>query len=110
MNRRLSVLNTAAALVFGFVVNVCWADDWPQKPIRAVVPLSAGSAVDIVPRIVFEQLGSQLGQSIFVENRSGASGTIGTRSVAAALPDGYTLLAHSAGFVVAPSTVANAGY
>ena len=86
------------------------AQQWPTKTIRAVVPLSAGSAVDIVPRIVLEQVAAQIGQSIVVENRTGASGTIGTRSVATSPPDGYTLLAQSSGIVVSPFTVANAHY
>ena len=86
------------------------AQQWPTKTVRAVVPLTAGSAVDIVPRIVLEQVGSQIGQSIVVENRTGASGTIGVRSVATSPPDGYTLLAHSSALVVSPFTVANSHY
>src|SRR5262249_4498568 len=86
------------------------AQQWPTKTVRAVVPLSAGSAVDIVPRIVLEQVAAQIGQSIVVENRTGASGTIGTRSVATSPPDGYTLLAQSSGIVVSPFTIANAHY
>ena len=86
------------------------AQQWPTKAIRVVVPLSAGSAVDIVPRIVLEQVAAQIGQSIVVENRTGASGTIGTRSVVTSPPDGYTLLAHSSAIVVSPFTVANAHY
>ena len=86
------------------------AEEWPARPIRVIVPLSAGSAVDIIPRIVFEELTARLGQPIYVENRTGASGTIGTRAVANATADGYTLLAHSSAFVISPSTVANAGY
>ncbi len=86
------------------------AQEWPTRNIRAVVPLSAGSAVDIVPRIVFEQVSTQLGQTIVVDNRTGASGTIGTRAVATAPPDGYTLLAHSSAVVISPFTVANAHY
>jgi tripartite-type tricarboxylate transporter receptor subunit TctC len=86
------------------------AQQWPARTIRAVVPLTAGSAVDIVPRIVLEQVGTQIGQSIVVENRTGASGTIGIRSVATSPPDGYTLLASSSGIVVSPFTVANAHY
>jgi tripartite-type tricarboxylate transporter receptor subunit TctC len=86
------------------------AQQWPARNIRAVVPLSAGSAVDIVPRIVFDEIGTRLGQSIVVENRTGASGTIGTRAVATAPPDGYTLLATSSSLVVGPFTVANAHY
>jgi tripartite-type tricarboxylate transporter receptor subunit TctC len=86
------------------------AQQWPTQTIRVVVPLTAGSAVDVVPRIVLEQVSTQIGQSIVVENRTGASGTIGVRSVATSPPDGYTLLAHSSAIVVSPYTVANANY
>ncbi len=99
-----------AALAPLLSISVACADEWPTKTIRAVVPLTAGSAVDIVPRIVFEQVGAQIGQTIVVENRTGASGTIGTRAVATSPPDGYTLLAHSSAIVVGPLTVANAHY
>jgi tripartite-type tricarboxylate transporter receptor subunit TctC len=87
------------------------AQQWPTaKTVRVIVGLSPGSAADIVPRIVLEQVAAQIGQSIVVENRTGASGTIGIRAVAGSPPDGYTLLAHSSGFVVSPFTVANAHY
>ena len=96
-----------AALAF---VTGSRADEWPSKSIHAIIPLSPGSAADVVPRIVFEQLSAQLGQSIIVENKPGASGTIAARAVAVADPDGYTLLAHSSAHVIAPSTVANLPY
>ena len=86
------------------------ADEWPSRPIRTIVPLSPGSAADIVPRIVFEQLSAQLGQPTIVENRPGASGTIAARAVATADADGYMLLAHSTAHVISPSTVANIPY
>src|SRR5258708_18391536 len=105
--RRLGCL---VATLVGLVSVSATAQQWPTKTIRAVVPLTAGRAVDIVPRIVLEQVGAQIGQSIVVENRTGASGTIGIRSVATSPPDGYTLLAHSSGIVVSPFTVANAHY
>lgn len=91
-------------------LGIARADDWPTKPIRVIVPLSPGSAADIIPRIVFEQLSAQLGQPIVVENKPGASGTIGARTVQMADPDGYTLLAHSSAHIIAPSTVANLSY
>jgi tripartite-type tricarboxylate transporter receptor subunit TctC len=75
-----------------------------------IIPFGAGSATDIVPRIVFEQLSAQLGQPIVVENRTGAGGTLGTSAVAKADPDGYTLLAHSNAFSVAPAIYANLPY
>jgi tripartite-type tricarboxylate transporter receptor subunit TctC len=57
------------------------AQSWPSKPIRAIIPFGAGSATDVVPRIVLEQLSAQLGQPIVVENRGGAGGTIGSAMV-----------------------------
>ena len=86
------------------------AQDWPTRPIRAIIPFGAGSATDLVPRIVFEQLSPQLGQPIVVENRTGAGGTLGTSAVAKADPDGYTLLAHSNAFSVAPAIYSNLPY
>jgi tripartite-type tricarboxylate transporter receptor subunit TctC len=96
--------------VFALSLGSASAQEWPTRTIRAIVPLTAGSAVDIVPRIVLEQVATQLGQAIVVDNRTGASGTIGTRAVATAAPDGYTFLAHSSALVISPLTVANAHY
>ena len=109
-------MRIGAVLVFAVVLAALAtttgsrADEWPNRPIRAIIPLSPGSAADVIPRIVFEQLSVQLGQSIIVENKPGASGTIAARAVAMADPDGYTLLAHSSAHIIAPSTVANLPY
>jgi tripartite-type tricarboxylate transporter receptor subunit TctC len=97
----------AAALTFS---GGSQADEWPTRPIRVIIPLSAGSAADVIPRIVFEQVSAQLGQTVVIENRPGASGTIASRTVATAEPDGYTFLAHSSAHVISPSTVANLSY
>lgn len=86
------------------------AQSYPTKPIRVVVPFSAGSGTDIVARTVMEQVSQQLGQPIVIENRLGAGGTIGINSVAKAEPDGYTLLVQSTSFVVAAATYANLAY
>ena len=69
------------------------AQDWPTRPIRVIVPFSAGSASDIIPRLVLEQISAHLGQPIVVENRVGGSGSIGTAAVAHAAPDGWLLSA-----------------
>ena len=69
------------------------AQTWPSKPIRAIVAFAAGSATDVIPRVVFEPLSAQLGQPIVVENRGGGGTTIAGGMVAKAEPDGYTLLA-----------------
>jgi len=79
------------------------AQAWPTKPLRAIVPVGAGSSTDIVHRLVLEQLSGQLGQPIVVENRVGAGGTIGTAVAAKSEPDGYTILAHGSGLTIAPA-------
>ena len=96
---------------------LCWiaagaavAQDYPNKTIRVIVPFSAGSATDIIARTVVEQISQQLGQPVIVENRVGASGTIGIGQVAKSEPDGYTLLVHSSTFAVTANTFANPGY
>jgi len=85
-------------------------DAWPAKPIRLVVPLAPGGTVDRVARLVAKGLGEELGQPVVVENRPGASGLIGTREVARAAADGYTLLAVANTFVSAPVFVPESGY
>ena len=86
------------------------AETWPTKPLRVIVPFGAGSTTDIIPRVVFEQLSSQLGQSIVVENRTGAGGTLGTGFVSKADPDGYTVLVHSNAHTISPSLYSNLSY
>jgi tripartite-type tricarboxylate transporter receptor subunit TctC len=68
------------------------AQDWPSRNVTVIVPVPAGVTSDIVARVVFEQVGRQVGQTFVVENRTGAGGTIGGNLVANATPDGYTLL------------------
>src|SRR5262249_9379048 len=77
---------------------------------HVIVPFSAGSTTDIVPRIVFEQLSLLLGQPLIVENRPGAGGTIGAGMVAKANPDGYTALGNSSAQPAAPALYAQLGY
>jgi tripartite-type tricarboxylate transporter receptor subunit TctC len=86
---------------------IACADTWPAKQIKAVVPFGPGSATDIIPRMVFEQLQTQLGQTIVVENRGGAGGTIGALQVVKSDPDGHTWLVHSSAHTVAPALYSN---
>jgi tripartite-type tricarboxylate transporter receptor subunit TctC len=86
------------------------AQDWPTRPIKALIPFSAGSATDIIPRAVFDPVSALLGQPIVVENRGGAGGTLGVGAVVKAEPDGYTILANSSAHTVAPWIVPNLPY
>ncbi len=107
---RAAIGFAAVALASSCVLGHVHAGEWPDKPIRVIVPLTAGSAVDIVPRIVLEEAAKELGQPFVFENRVGASGALAARAVATAAPDGYTLLAHSSALMIAPQVIANAGY
>jgi tripartite-type tricarboxylate transporter receptor subunit TctC len=86
------------------------AADYPNRPIRIVVPLAAGGNVDIVARTVAEPISKSFGQPVLVENRPGASSLVGTQFVARSAPDGYTLLAVANTFATVPLIVANPGY
>ena len=100
----------AIALLLMSLCTQSSAQSWPTKPIRAIVPYSPGSATDIIPRTIFAKVQEQLGQPIIVENRPGASSTIGTAAVAKAEPDGYTILVASSAYTIVPLTVANIPY
>src|SRR5262245_34693034 len=93
----------AVAALAGAGSAACWAQAYPSKPVRVIVPFAAGGTPDLVGRIVSQQLSAQTGQSFVVENRAGADGVIGAQQVAEAPPDGYTLLVTSSSFVINPS-------
>src|SRR5215470_16248795 len=98
-----------SALLFGWGGEAV-AQTWPSKPIHAIIAFAAGSATDIIPRVVFEPLSAQLGQPIVVENRGGGGTTIAAAMVAKAEPDGYTLLATSSAHTLVPTVYPNASY
>ena len=93
----LALLSPLAALAQGA---------YPNKPIRVIVPFSAGSTTDIIARAITDKMSQSMGQPIVIENRGGAGGTVGQAAVARAEPDGYTVLVHSSSHTVAPSTYA----
>lgn len=100
------LIRTISVIASLFVV-AAHAESWPARPIRAIIPFGAGSATDIVPRVVFDRLSAELGQPIVVENRPGAGGTLGTGMIAKADPDGYSILAHSSALSIAPAIFPN---
>jgi tripartite-type tricarboxylate transporter receptor subunit TctC len=79
------------------------ADEYPSRPIRLIIPFPPGGSNDVVGRIVANQLGQKLGQTVFVDNRAGAGGVVGTDVAAKSAPDGYTLLVISIAHAVDPS-------
>src|SRR5258708_15148256 len=98
---RPSVLLKSLLCFVAFGVYAAQAQNYPSRPVTVIVPFPAGGPSDVVARIVTEQMGKLLGQSMIVENIGGAGGTIGSARVAIAKPDGYTLLAGSMGSHVA---------
>jgi tripartite-type tricarboxylate transporter receptor subunit TctC len=110
MKARHAALLVGLISVFSTVHAPASASTWPAKPIRVVVPVAPGSTVDIVPRVVFEQLSPQLGQNIIVDNRPGAGTTIGSALVAKAAPDGHTVLVNSSAHTIAPALYPNLPY
>src|SRR5690242_21105754 len=101
---RLAQIIGLATVCFAVAVH---ADDWPSRPIKATIPFGAGSAADVVPRLVFDRVAAELGQPIVIENRAGAGGMLGTLQVTKADPDGYTILANSSALTIAPAIFAN---
>jgi tripartite-type tricarboxylate transporter receptor subunit TctC len=113
LRRALSI-----ALLFG-VVWLCgfaWtmpagAQAYPSRPMKMMIPLASGSAVDVAARIIAEKMGDMLGQRFVIENEPGASGLIGTRAGARATPDGYTVLVLNDGVItMLPNMRSDAGY
>ena len=100
----------AAALALSLSATAAGAQTWPDKPVHIVVPLTAGSATDVMARLVGRHLADALGQPFIVENKPGAAGTIGTGAVARAKPDGYTILVQSSSYTITPITYPNTPY
>jgi tripartite-type tricarboxylate transporter receptor subunit TctC len=93
-----------ALVVAPLISAAAFAQEWPTKHVSAIVPLGAGSAVDIVARTVLDQVAVQLGQPVLIENRPGAGNTLGMGVVARAKPDGYTVLVNSSSHSLVPIT------
>jgi len=105
--RKFTQLAAITALILATPAS---AEEWPSHLIKATIPFGAGSAADVVPRLVFDRLAAELGQPIVIENRAGAGGMLGTVQVAKADPDGYTVLANSSALTIAPAIFSNLAF
>jgi tripartite-type tricarboxylate transporter receptor subunit TctC len=99
-----------AAAATAALPEVAQAQSWPSRPIKALIPFTAGSTIDVIGRLVLDPLSTQLGQPIVIENRGGAGGSIGAAMVAKAEPDGYTLLVHASAHSAAPAVYPHLSY
>ena len=102
-----SITTLAFLITFAAVAQ---AQTYPNKPIRLVVAFAPGGGTDLLARLVSQRLSEVMGQPVIVENRAGAGGNIGTRAVAAAKPDGHTILVTSNAYLVNPAISKTAGY
>src|SRR5258708_34996042 len=103
-------IRAACVLAAFFVAATACAQTWPTRLIKATIPFGAGSAADVVPRLLFDRLAIELGQPIVIENRAGAGGTLGSGQVAKADPDGYSILSNSNALVIAPAIFPNLAF
>ncbi len=109
--RRVLVHSVAALIAVGALTGSVVAQSYPNKPVKVIVTFPPGGTPDIYGRLLSQELSTLWKQSVVVENKTGASGTIGTDSVAKATPDGYTLLfAADASITIAPNLIANTPY
>jgi tripartite-type tricarboxylate transporter receptor subunit TctC len=100
MHRTLAAIAVSCFLVFSHGVTTAYAADaYPAKAVRVVIPWPAGGLTDVAGRIVLQKMSESMGQSFIVDNRGGATGTIGADIVAKSPPDGYTLMVHSTSHV-----------
>jgi tripartite-type tricarboxylate transporter receptor subunit TctC len=109
--KKLLFIASACSVAFAASAQTGASTTWPEKPVTIVVPFPAGGSTDMVARAMAQQMGDKLGQNFVVDNRPGATGTLGAGAVKRAAPDGYTLLVSSLGaFVVAPHLLKSVPY
>ncbi|EJE50612.1 hypothetical protein PMI14_04709 [Acidovorax sp. CF316] len=109
-NPGLHAIRQAILIASLVLAGSAWAQSYPTKPITLVVPFSAGGPTDVVARLLGAAMGKTLGQTVLVENKTGAGGTISATYTARATPDGYTFLIHHNGMATAPALYRKLSY
>jgi tripartite-type tricarboxylate transporter receptor subunit TctC len=107
IDRRSLLIGLTSVAATSLAGRRAQAQQYPQRPIRVVVPYAAGGASDIVARLVAAAMGEKLGQSLFIDNRGGGASIIGTQAIATAAPDGYTIGVVDSAFTINPSLFGN---
>jgi tripartite-type tricarboxylate transporter receptor subunit TctC len=111
LHRRSLITGTAAATALGLLGQSAFAQAWPAKPLRIVVPYPPGGSSDIIARAISQPLSDALKQPVIVENKAGANGNVGAEFVAKSAPDGYTLLLCDTGaLAISPSVYTKLGF
>ena len=103
--QRHHFLRAALAALALAAASTAFAETWPTRPVRMLIPFPPGGTLDTVGRLLAQKLGEQTGQSFIVENRPGGNGIIGADVVSKAAPDGYTLMFNASTFTTAPMTM-----
>src|SRR5258708_5903064 len=109
MSTQLKIASVALAFLM-LAGRLATAQEWPTKPLTLVVPFAAGGTIDLVGRPLAQALAARLGQSVIVDNRAGAGGTIGAGMVAKSPPDGYTMFLATIAHTIAPGMYRNLTY
>src|SRR5665213_427275 len=103
IQRRAALHLMASAVAFQTASRVAWAQSYPTKPVRVIVPFAPAGPADVLARLMTLKLSQSLGQQFYIENQAGAGGNLGMGTAARAAPDGYTITVVSTSFVVNPS-------
>jgi tripartite-type tricarboxylate transporter receptor subunit TctC len=102
-SRRQFVYRATGAAALASLSQIAWAETYPARPVRMIVPFAPGGPVDVLTRLIAQKLTQSLGQQFYVENQAGAGGNLGMGAGARAAPDGYTITVVSTSFLVNPS-------
>lgn len=108
--KRQQFLRAAAAAALAFALAPAWAQAYPSKPVRVIIPFPPGGTLDQIGRMLAQKMSEQTGQTFVIENRPGGNGFIGADAVAKAPADGYTLLFNASTFTTGPMVVKSAPY